>query len=42
MNKTKVLVVEDEYTIASGLEVTLGKMGYGVPGIACSGNEAIY
>lgn len=39
--QTKVLIVEDEGVSALSLKATLVKMGYGVAGIAITGEEAI-
>ncbi|MCX5909238.1 MAG: PAS domain S-box protein, partial [Deltaproteobacteria bacterium] len=41
MEKTKILVVEDEGIIAKDIERTLRDLGYSVPAIAASGEEAI-
>lgn len=41
MDKTKILVVEDEGIIAKDIENTLKAMGYGVAGVVVSGDEAI-
>ena len=38
---TKILVVEDEVLIARDLQSSLGKLGYEVPEIAISGEEAL-
>ena len=41
MAETKILVVEDEVLIAKDLQHTLESLGYAVPAIAFSGEEAI-
>ncbi len=41
MNKKRILVVEDEAVIALDIKVNLIRLGYEVPGIASSGEEAI-
>ena len=41
MEETKVLVVEDENIIALNIKSKLKKLGYSVPSIASSGEEAI-
>jgi len=41
MEKKKVLVVEDEFITASDIQSTLGRMGFDVPGIADTGEDAI-
>lgn len=41
MNKEKILIVEDELIIAKDLESQLTQIGYDVPGIASTGDEAI-
>ena len=41
MKKTKILIVEDEAIVAQDLEGTLGRMGYLVPAIVSTGEEAI-
>lgn len=41
MSKAKILVVEDEWIIADDLKNALERMGYSVPAVAASGEEAI-
>ena len=41
MKKSKILIVEDEMLIARELEARLSGLGYGMVGIASSGEEAI-
>ena len=41
MAKAKILVVEDEGIVAKDVEATLNSLGYDVPAIAFSGEEAI-
>ncbi len=41
MEKKKILVVEDEFITASDIQSTLGRMGFDVPGIADTGEDAI-
>ena len=41
MHKPRILVVEDESIIAKDLQITLQKLGYDVPAIAVSGEEAL-
>jgi diguanylate cyclase (GGDEF)-like protein/PAS domain S-box-containing protein len=41
MNKTNILIVEDEIIVAKDLANKLKKLGYFVPGLASSGEEAI-
>ena len=41
MGQTQILVVEDENIVAKDLQQTLRPLGYGVPMIASSGEEAI-
>ncbi len=41
MTKNRILVVEDERIVAEDLRVRLQKMGYAVPSIVSSGDEAI-
>jgi PAS domain S-box-containing protein len=41
MNQTRILVVEDEAVVALDIRSRLNKLGYAVPGIADSGEEAI-
>jgi len=41
MNKSTILVVDDEAIIAKNMQRTLNKIGYDVPEIAFSGKEAI-
>ncbi len=41
MNKTRILIVEDETIIAFDLKNKLNKIGYGIVGIATKGVEAI-
>ncbi|MBI5801817.1 MAG: response regulator [Verrucomicrobia bacterium] len=40
-SRARILIVEDEGIIAQDLQVTLGKLGYQVPGIASTGEGAI-
>jgi PAS domain S-box-containing protein/putative nucleotidyltransferase with HDIG domain len=40
-NKAKILVVEDEWSIATAIQTSLENSGYNVSGIASSGEEAI-
>ncbi|MFA6331941.1 MAG: response regulator [Methanoregula sp.] len=40
MEKTRILVVEDELIVAENLKVTLAGMGYDVPETACNSDEA--
>lgn len=42
MEKTRILVVEDEGVIGLSLKVSLEKVGYDVPVVAASGEEAIH
>lgn len=37
----RILVVEDEYVIARDIELSLGRMGYRISGLAASGEEAL-
>jgi YesN/AraC family two-component response regulator len=39
--KSKILIVEDEIIIAIDLKIRLENLGYLVPGIALSGEDAI-
>ena len=39
--KTQILVVEDEIVVAENIQSHLKGLGYGVPGMAVSGEEAI-
>jgi CheY-like chemotaxis protein len=41
MQPTSILVVEDERIVAMDLSATLRRLGYTVPAIASSGDEAI-
>src|SRR6056297_2405716 len=41
MNKTNVLIVEDESIVALGLKRDLTKLGYGISDIVSTGEEAI-
>ncbi|RJX29678.1 MAG: PAS domain S-box protein [Desulfurivibrio sp.] len=41
MNKTAVLIVEDEAIIAADLAAKLQRLGYGIAGIAAGGEEAV-
>lgn len=41
MEKTKILVVEDQTIVALNIKNRLKNMGYAVPGTAVSGEEAI-
>ena len=41
MEKVKILIVEDEYTIAKCLELILSKVGYCIVDIVASGEEAV-
>lgn len=41
MNKTNILIVEDESIVAKDIQQSLKKLGYGVLGICSSGEEAI-
>lgn len=41
MAKTKILVVEDESIVARDLQYTLESLGYAVPAIVSTGEEAI-
>ena len=38
---TKILIVEDEIITALGIQEHLERLGYTVPTIACSGEEAV-
>ncbi len=42
MDKVRIMVVEDESIVAEDLRRTLEKMGYAVPGVAASGEDAIH
>ena len=41
MSKTRILVVEDEVIVAQDLKATLEKLGYAVPGVVSTGEDAI-
>jgi PAS domain S-box-containing protein len=41
MASPRILVVEDERIVAAGLRKRLGQLGYDVPVVACSGEEAV-
>lgn len=41
MSKTKILVVEDERIVAKDIQNTLRNLGYEVPAVASTGNEAV-
>lgn len=41
MVKGKILIVEDEYIVAMGIQVMLKSLGYTVTGVASSGEDAI-
>lgn len=41
MNKTNILIVEDESIVAKDIQQSLKKLGYGVLGICSSGEDAI-
>jgi two-component system, cell cycle sensor histidine kinase and response regulator CckA len=41
MTAAQVLVVEDESIVAKGIEYELQRLGYGVPAVASSGEEAL-
>jgi len=41
MAKAEILVVEDESSVAETIEITLEELGYAIPGVASSGEEAI-
>ena len=41
MSNAQILVVEDEYIVAKDIQNSLEKLGYTVPAIAASGEEAI-
>ncbi len=41
MTKAKILVVEDEWIIANAIQISLQKLGYDVPAVVSSGEEAI-
>ncbi len=41
MGKTKILIVEDEAIIAKDMQLRLEHMGYDIPMIAASGEDAI-
>jgi PAS domain S-box-containing protein len=41
MTEAQILVVEDEYIVAKDIQETLSSLGYHVPSIAASGDEAL-
>jgi PAS domain S-box-containing protein len=41
MSNAQILVVEDEYIVAKDIQDTLSNLGYSVPAIAASGEEAL-
>ncbi len=41
MTETQILIVEDESIVALDLKVTLSRLGYDVPAVVDSGEEAI-
>jgi PAS domain S-box-containing protein len=41
MHKAKILIVEDEFVVAAGLQAGLEAMGYEVVGLAASGEDAL-
>ncbi|MBP7948299.1 MAG: response regulator [Verrucomicrobiales bacterium] len=41
MNTLRIIVVEDEALVARDLQATLVKLGYEVPGVACSAEEVL-
>jgi CheY-like chemotaxis protein len=41
MEKSQILIVEDEIVVATELEESLKKLGYGICGVASSGQKAI-
>jgi len=41
MGKARVMIVEDEAIVAADLQATLKRLGYEIPAIALSGEEAV-
>ena len=41
MQKTNILVVEDENIVAKDIQTSLERLGYDVPAVVASGEEAI-
>lgn len=41
MNATKIMVVEDEFTVANDLRRSLVRMGYEVSSVSASGEKAL-
>jgi len=41
MGKARVMIVEDEAIVAADLQATLKRLGYEIPAIALSGEEAL-
>ena len=41
MNSPQIMIVEDERVVAADLEMRLRRLGYGVPAVVSSGEEAL-
>ena len=41
MKKKQILIVEDERIVADDIKMSLEKLGYAVPAVVCSGEEAV-